>query len=481
MSDAESLRIAEQNKYDSSVSQLERNIKGQFATPFSLAKAIVEDAIKRLENPKICLEPSCGTGAFISALKEVAPNLKIKAIEKDPRIFEIAHKLWTDDNTIIDNGDFFETLEDGASYDMLVANPPYSRHHHIPQKLKASYSNLVQEVTGKRISQLAGLHVYFILVGTSLVKEGGVASWLIPSELFSVNYGQVVKDFVTSTTSVERIHFFNNDCLQFADALVSSSVLVVRCKAAIDDDIVTITQGDFSHPSSTMEISIADLRKVQKWQHIFNIDSAESNAHIGDYFNVKRGLSTGAESFYAKSREEWHELGIGDEWLLPVLPAPRYMKSMEVDSDTNGWPLDNQRALLNIPIELDEDKLPDSVKNYLNSSPEKVRQSYTARHRKKWYAIERREPAPIVCTYMSRSDKQPFRFVRNRSSAVVTTAYLCLYPKRELSDSQLDMLCNMLNSISPSVLISSGREYGGGLRKLEPKELLSVPLLEPIG
>ena len=111
----------------------------------------------------------------------------------------------------------------------------------------------------------------------------------------------------------------------------------------------------------------------------------------------------------------------------------------------------------------------------LDTCPDKVRNSYTARHRKKWYSIEQREPAPVVCTYMSRSDEQPFRFVRNKSKAVVTTAYLCLYPCSALTDGELDEICMSLNNIAPSTLINSGREYGGGLRKLEPKELLSVP------
>ena len=160
---------------------------------------------------------------------------------------------------------------------------------------------------------------------------------------------------------------------------------------------------------------------------------------------------------------------------LPVLPAPRYMKEKLVESDDSGWPINHDRALLSIPATTDEVDLPSPVVFYLETCPEKIRNSYTSRHRKRWYSIERRDPAPIVCTYMSRSDAQPFRFIRNKSSAVVTTAYLCLYPKSQMSEEQLDILCEQLNSISASTLIKSGREYGGGLRKLEPRELLSVP------
>ena len=230
--------------------------------------------------------------------------------------------------------------------------------------------------------------------------------------------------------SIERIHFFDNDDLQFDDALVSSCVLVLRKTPTTQTSTAHVTSGDFINPSKSAVVPISELVLVDKWQHFFNLGGEKAKTRIGDFFCVKRGLSTGAEAFYAKGRAEWHELGIGDEWLTPVLPAPRFMHDAVINSDGSGWPLQYDRALLNIPISIDEEHLPDSVRSYLDTCPEKIRNSYTARHRKKWYSIEQREPAPVVCTYMSRSDKQPFRFVRNKSKAVVTTAYLCLYPNQ---------------------------------------------------
>lgn len=476
MIDAEIERQHFQQNYDETHSQLERNIKGQFATPYGLALSITKDALGRMPGATTLLEPSCGSGAFVSAAKSLNPELKIAAVEKDPTVWREAETLWADASTAVSNADFFDCAASLGRFDLLVTNPPYSRHHHLSSEEKQHYGSVAEEFAGRHLSQLAGLHAYFILVGTHMLNPGGIASWLVPAELFSVNYGKTIRAFVTSDVTVERIHFFENDDLQFDDALVSSCVLVLRNKKASDDDLAMITRGDFDHPAQTMQITICELSKRNRWQHLFKETSFTSETRIGDYFKVKRGLSTGAESFYAKSRDEWHELGIGDEWLMPVLPAPRYMHELVVDSDEAGWPTRDQRALLNIPYSYDEDDLPDALQAYLAGCPDKVRNSYTAKHRKKWFAIEQREPAPIVCTYMSRSDEQPFRFVRNRSQAVVTTAYLCLYPKAEVSNEQLDSICDALNAIEPDTLIASGREYGGGLRKLEPKELLSVPL-----
>lgn len=475
MMSTEAQRQALQEAYDAEHPQLERNMKGQFATPYDLAVAISRDALGRVDAPQRMLEPSCGTGAFISSALAIAPDLEICGIEKDEAVCRIAHNLWESKNVRIENADFFKVAEGLRSFDVLVTNPPYSRHHHLPADEKTYYATVSEDMSGRRLSQLAGLHAYFILAGTECLRPDGIASWLIPSELFSVNYGHTIREYVTSDVTVERIHFFANDDLQFADALVSSCVLVLRKRPASESDEVEITLGDFERPFEHARATIAQLRTMTKWQHFFGRPKSQVNGCIGDYFKTKRGLSTGAESFYTAPRSRWHELGIDDCWLIPVLPGPRSMHADVIDADETGWPLDFDRAVLSIPATLLEDELPQAIRNYLATCPDKIRNSYTARHRKVWYAVERREPPPIVCTYMSRSDVHPFRFIRNRSNAVVTTTYLCLYPKSPMTEQELDEACRQLNAIDAEVLISSGREYGGGLRKLEPKELLAVP------
>lgn len=476
MNSKEEWRIKKQIEFDKSHSQAERNKNGQFATPNQLATAIAADAVKRVVHPKLFLEPACGTGAFISAVKDLAPEIEIDAIEKDSELYAIANSIWSDSKTNLYNIDFFDFANTKRRYDLLIANPPYSRHHHLDQAMKQKYGDFVEKTVNYHLSQLSGLHAYFILGATNLLNPGGIASWLIPAELFSVNYGKVVRDYITKNVTVERIHFFENTDLQFEDALVSSCVLILRNQEANEQYQVKITRGDFSNPSVEMTMTIAELRATEKWQHIFYKTSYSSNSKIGDYFKVKRGLSTGAESFYSKKRSEWQSIGIEDKWLIPVLPAPRYVKDVLIESDELGWPIKYEQALLRIPNSFEETNLPEALQNYLSNCPERIRNSYTATHRKKWFSIEQRDPAPIVCTYMSRSYSQPFRFIRNKTNAVVTTAYLCLYPIDDrINENDLDQLCNKLNTIDPNVLIKASREYGGGLRKLEPKELLSIP------
>jgi len=72
---------------------------------------------------------------------------------------------------------------------------------------------------------------------------------------------------------------------------------------------------------------------------------------------------------------------------------------------------------------------------------------------------------------------RPFRFILNHSKATATNVYLMLYPKPALAKVLLDKpewlkdVWQALDRISDEELMGKGRVYGGGLHKLEPREL----------
>jgi hypothetical protein len=102
--------------------------------------------------------------------------------------------------------------------------------------------------------------------------------------------------------------------------------------------------------------------------------------------------------------------------------------------------------------------------------------SYIARHRKAWWSVELKAPAPIICTYMAR---RPPAFVRNLCGARHINIAHGLYPRDPLDDATLDALAAFLRE---NVAQTSGRTYAGGLTKFEPKEMerIAVPRLEAL-
>jgi len=176
------------------------------------------------------------------------------------------------------------------------------------------------------------------------------------------------------------------------------------------------------------------------------------------------------------------------EVFTPILPSPRYVTEDEVKADKSGNP-EIERRLFLLDTKLSEDEIDNRfpvLYAYLQEGRGRgLHQRYLCSHRSLWYGQEIRPAPPIVCTYLGRGDSKsgrPFRFILNNSRATVANVYLAMYPKTALAaalsrDSGLiRRVWQALNEITPDQLLSEGRVYGGGLHKLEPKELANVPV-----
>lgn len=115
-----------------------------------------------------------------------------------------------------------------------------------------------------------------------------------------------------------------------------------------------------------------------------------------------------------------------------------------------------------------------------------IHERYLCRQRSPWYAQDKRDPSPFLCTYMGRQSNgaTPFRFILNHSQAIAPNVYLNMYPKGPLAQllhekPELKVtIWHSLQAISAERLIGEGRVYGGGLYKLEPRELGNLLLAD---
>ena len=75
-------------------------------------------------------------------------------------------------------------------------------------------------------------------------------------------------------------------------------------------------------------------------------------------------------------------------------------------------------------------------------------------------------------------------FFWNRSRAIAANAYLMLYPRGPLQAALARtpdlgaVVLSRLQGLDAERLIGAGRVYGGGLHKLEPRELAGLPAAE---
>ncbi|GHV37947.1 hypothetical protein FACS1894187_15940 [Synergistales bacterium] len=490
----EPLRLAIQNKLDSKKSISERRRLGQFATPSGLARDIVSFGLT-LHNDELLsfLDPAFGTGAFYSALVDSAELNNIsyaKGIEIDPYYGLPAKKIWADMKIDLELHDFTK-LEPEYKYNFIICNPPYVRHHLMDTQDKIRIKEKTYQASGIKLSGLAGLYCHFLLQSYQWMADDGIAGWLVPSEFMDVNYGKEIKQFLLSHVELLRIHRFDPSDVQFDDALVSSAVVWFRKHKPIEESNVEFSfGGTMEKPKIVKFIDRQTLKHESKWTRFpqMSVRTAETmEVRLSDYFTVKRGVATGNNNFFIMNREKIEALGLPFEFFRPVLPSSRYVHEIEIFADDIGNPVLPQELFL-LDCRLSENEVQEKYPilwSYLESGKDSVSKGYLCKARKCWYYQEHRDAPPYICTYMGRDNTvtgMAFRFILNHSNAIVTNSYLALYPKKNLLQKIVAMpdlkrtIWKMLNDMSPERLNDEGRIYGGGLRKIEPAELLNVPI-----
>ncbi len=493
----ESQRLLLQADLDRHKTQAERNRLGQFATPAPLAADILRYAKTILPTrDKIrFLDPAIGTGSFYSALLNVFRKTCISeaiGFEIDPHYGKAAAHLWNETGLKVKLSDFTQ-VQPSPRFNLIICNPPYVRHHHLENGNKTRLQLRTHHASGMKLSGLAGLYCHFLGLSHAWMAEGDIAGWLIPSEFMDVNYGRALKRYLLDRVTLLHIHRFDPNDVQFADALVSSAVVWFRnAKPRKDHAVVFSFGGTLLNPKLSRTIPTQALAHEPKWTRFpaSGIRTETRISSLSDFFQIKRGLATGNNDFFILPEDQIRSRHLPMELFTPILPSPRYLTENEIKGDTRGNPKINRtRFLLDTKLHENEIKRRyPALHRYLEEGKASgIHERYLCKHRSPWYAQEQRLPAPIVCTYLGRSDTRngkPFRFILNASRATVANVYLAMYPTPDLAraiagdNTLLRRIWELLNQITPDRLLGEGRVYGGGLHKLEPRELANVPVPE---
>jgi adenine-specific DNA-methyltransferase len=459
---------------------------GQFFTPPAIAEFMAH-AVRDVE-PETVLDPGVGGGVLLRA---VGPGSRRFGLDVDPLAVQLASSsLGADAELAV--GDFLDPAEwplSIESFDAIIANPPYVRHHN----LNAGHKALAQRYStrlGVKISSLSGSYVYFFLEALLRLNECGRLVFITPTEFLDVRYGSALKAALLESCEIDEVLVLETDELAF-DGVLTTSAITVATKTAKPSRRFTLTEARMNggvQRGRGVELSADAAPAPDPWtpllpsraERIASLVQGRT-ARLADYARVRRGIATGDNSFFCLTRDEVDAWGIEPEYLVPVvvgakdLPASGTLdEAFRAERIKSG-----ARAFLLFCHDSKDALAGKNVLRYIEHGESLgLPERFNCRTRSPWYGVEQVPPPDFFATYMAR---QRARFVRNEVGARCMTSLLNVWANPGVSPEALRPILE--DPSNAQLLREFGRTYGGGLGKIEPRDLLRLPVrpLEGVG
>ena len=453
---------------------------GAVYTPKVIVDAIVDWAEKEDTTPARVVDPGAGSGRFLLAAGRKFPDAELVAVESDPLAALVlranAASYGMAERLVVQVQDYRQfKLPKASAPTLFLGNPPYVRHHDIPAAWKDWLAAKAANY-GIKASRLAGLHIHFLFQTAHLAKTDDFGAFITAAEWLDVNYGAAMRRALVDVLGGLAVHVIAPAATPFPNADATGAVVCFR--VGHRETAMRFREVETSLALGTLDggkaIAHSRLRKARRWSPFLRSGQTVPSDHIevGELCRVHRGQVTGCNA-------AWIAGGYGgdlpQDCLMPTITRAREL----FDARGRLSSLAALRRVIDLPLNLDElDAVArQQVERFLRwAASLGADAGYIATHRRAWWAVQLRPPAPILCTYMAR---RPPAFVRNPLGARHLNIAHGLYPRESLPPRTLDALAKWLGN---NVQVSSGRRYAGGLTKFEPKEVerIFIPPLEQL-
>jgi adenine-specific DNA-methyltransferase len=457
----------------------ERRASGATYTPSPIVNAMVGWAATQRVPGRI-VDPGVGSGRFLMRAAQSFPKAELVGIDLDPLAALIARaNLSAADlarRSRIVVSDYRSFTQRAPVSTLYIGNPPYVRHHQISAKWKDWLFDEAAKL-GHNASKLAGLHVHFFLATAKNGCPGDFGAFITAAEWLNVNYGSLVRSLILKELGGQSITVIEPTAQPFPDAATTAAITTFEIASKPTSlyfrRIDTLRALDGLNKGR--KVHRVRLSSQSRWSCLTRTTERvpEGYVELGELFRVHRGQVTGANDVWIAGD---HSQGLPQSVLFPSITRAREVFAAEGLLDDAS----QLRRVIDLPIDLDELERNDrrAVEKFLKVAKEMGGDlGYIARHRKAWWSVGLKLPAPIISTYMAR---RPPAFVVNRAEARHINVAHGLYPRISLTAIQQTTLVRFMQT---NISQESGRTYAGGLTKFEPREMerLIVPNPEMLG
>lgn len=435
---------------------------GVFYTPRELAKHLVEP-LATDSQPFSILDPACGNGSLLSAAQEAfsrnssgyKPNLFGCDLSPDSSSllqFPAKH-IW--------QGDFLAQRLD-QTFDLVLMNPPYVRHHEIPSETKNTYNSGIQSIC--TLPKIADLWAYFLVRAVEVVNTGGTLAAILPWSFLQADYARGLRAWLADRFAAIDVTAISSQ--QFEDAEARIALVWLRNKGR---SAQSITMRNVANPS---EDAPQHHLSWSEWIRSRVVVSSEGSIDdvlvsfldkgfvpFREVANTRIGTVTGADSFFIVERQFAIDLGLKEEDCSPIVKTLR---------DLHGFHL-NGNCPDNVLMHFPDDPQISTLVKYLESGQ---RRSFHLRahcvRRNPWYMMPRVPPPDAFFPY--RTSHTPYLVVNTTGSLCTNSVHAINW--RKLNERQIKWVqVSFLSAPGQLSLEANAKIYGSGVLKIEPNAL----------
>lgn len=454
---------------------------GIYYTPPELANFIASISI---DSPDaIILDPAYGQCALLIAARERLKNLG--ATDPNSQLFGFDIQPLNDDKKSLYGGlfeennlikkDFFTSSVESRyqSFDAVLMNPPFVRHHNINKK-QLDNIRLITFSQDIGLPKTSDLWAYFVINSLKFIKEKGSLAAILPWSFIQANYSKIVRQKLIDRFEIINViiigkHMFNEAqerilvlfCENYGSTTKKINIFysydMPNGKIKYDQ----ITKNNWINtPIYQFETINKILKKV--------VDKAKFTS-LGNYSTIKIGTVTGANSFFIVDKNTINDFKIPKYLLRPIIKNANELKSLSVDKNTI-FP----NYLLTIDTNLELTK---SLIDYIKIGKTKgLHLGYHTKKRNHWYIIENPTSPDAFMPYMSK--EIPYITLNNGEILSTNSIHQIFFNENVNNNTKKWIQFSIFSSISQLSIELNGKTYGGGVLKIEPsaaKKILIYP------
>lgn len=468
-----------------------RKARGAFFTPAELCRYVAEWAIRTPDDA--VLEPSCGEAAFLlasgSRLAELTAGASVLVGSGSLSGVELhtasaaearglLHARGLDADIRVGN---FLAEEPRPIYDAVVGNPPYVRYQAFTGSERVHGREAALRA-GVALTNLASSWAAFTVHSSLFLKPGGRLGLVLPAELLTVNYASQVRSFLMRHFGRVRLVLFEErvfpGVLEEVVLLLADGVGPTdHCELRQVRDIAELwTSADV--PSRWRPLVTAD-----KWTPALvspaardawaGLEAAGSFAPLQTWGETTLGMVTGNNRFFALSQRRAKELGLRSADVIRISPpGSRHLRGLTFTE--KAWKElagEDSSCLLFRPS---GEPSAAAARYIVSGEKTAVDEAYKCRVRSPWWRVPLVKPADLLLTYMNADTP---RLCTNRATVRHLNSVHGLYLASDHRALGMDLLpMASINSMTMLGAEITGRAYGGGMLKLEPKEADRLPV-----